>query len=354
MGGVQMSATWMFLLAVTALAGTEDGRLEWHERIACPAGHNAFTDLASWNGAWYMCFRHGQSHGSMDGAIHILRSPDMKTWTPCAVLDTAGDDRDPHLVAAPGALYVYFGTWDCVHKDGADLPDRGTVRSYCASTKDGTAWSPIQGVWKPGWWLWRVRHYSGRFYSAAYTAVRPKPASRETLLLESPDGLAWSETAALTRERNAGEADFLIRPNGDLVLVSRTGDKAGDAMLITGNINTKVFETQALSVLVHSPALVETAGRIFLAGRGKTAAGYVTQLWELQTGDAAGLVELATLPSGGDTAYPGLAAAPAPSGDDPALFVTWYSQHENPPNEPAAKNDAGVYAGRIVVGPRRQ
>jgi len=345
---------WVVLFTVAAMAGADEACLEWHNRLPSPQGHNAFTDLISWNGAWYACFRHGQSHGSLDGAIHVLQSPDMKTWSPCAVLDTAGDDRDPHFVSSGDALHVYFGTWDCVHKEGAALPDRGMVRSYCASTHDGRAWSPVKGVWKPGWWLWRVRHYNGRFYSAAYTAVRPKPAVRETLLLESVDGLAWTETAVLTRERASGEADFLIRPDGELLLISRTGDKAGDAMLITGNVNTKVFNTRGLGVLVHSPALVETRGRLFVAGRGRDAAGYVTRFWELELNHEARLVELATLPGNGDTAYPGLAADPDASGDAPAFFLTWYSQHEIPPNEPARKDDAWVYAGRLVIKGRRQ
>jgi hypothetical protein len=71
-------------------------------------------------------------------------------------------------------------------------------------------------------------------------------------------------------------------------------------------------------------------------------------LWELRDGKA---LELLTLPSGGDTAYPGLMADPAadPAGP-PALLISWYSQHELPGDPPMPRNASHVYVGRVVVG----
>ena len=123
------------LLCVPGEAPAEgETTLDWMQCVRADGKHNAFTDLVRWHDTYYLCFRQGSSHASMDGNIEILSSPDMKTWTPCKELDTYGDDRDPHFAATPDALYVYFGTWDLRHFDDRRTPDRGCVRSYFAAT----------------------------------------------------------------------------------------------------------------------------------------------------------------------------------------------------------------------------
>jgi hypothetical protein len=196
-------------------------------------------------------------------------------------------------------------------------------------------------VYEPGWWLWRVRYRDGAFYSAAYTASRPKPEYRETRLLRSEDGSNWSLVSTVTKEHMAGEADLLFPEDGSVRLLSRTGNGSGNAMWMQSDPSRARWTLKDTGVLVHAPAFARWKDRLFVAGRAKGPEGSVTKVWEVK-GDA--LVELLVLPSGGDTSYPGLLADPASlEGDAPALFVTWYSQHERGDN----KNAAGVYAGRI-------
>ena len=158
--------------------------------------HNAFTDLAFWKGHYYLCFRHGETHGSLDGVIRIMRSTDMRNWEACGTCRTAGDDRDPHFTVTDDRLYVYFGVWDLAHWPGNRVPDRKSVRSHFASTTNGTTWSAVQGIWEPGWWVWRVRHHEGMFYGGAYTAIRPKPDVRETTGAETAPPSIVTETVA--------------------------------------------------------------------------------------------------------------------------------------------------------------
>ncbi|MCX5770651.1 MAG: sialidase family protein [Candidatus Hydrogenedentes bacterium] len=233
------------VLICASTAWAESAQLDWVERIYGDGRHNAFTDLVQWNGQYYVCFRHAESHMSLDGQIRVMRSADLHAWEPCGTIDTAGDDRDPHLSPAGDRLYVFFGTWDIVHQPGNKLLDRSSVRSYCAYTTDGSTWSKVDATYEPGWWLWRVSRNNGRqdgarqdgarqdgglFYSAAYTAVRPTPAARETRLLQSSDGINWTLVSTVTRERNAGEADMVFEPDGSIWLISRTGDQSGGAM----------------------------------------------------------------------------------------------------------------------------
>lgn len=326
--------------------------LDWQVTAYSDGRHNAFTDLIQWKDAWYLCFRSGTAHGSMDGAIRVMKSTDLKTWGPCGYLDTAGDDRDPHFAATPDALHVYFGTWDVLHGTGHNPPSRGSVRSHFASMQDGATWSKVQGVYEPGWWLWRVRYYDGVFYSGAYTAVRPVPPERETRLLKSSDGLEWTLVSTVTRERMAGEADFWFDQEKRMWLLSRTGDEAGDAELFHSDAALAEWEGQATGTLVHAPAVVEWKGRRFVAGRGKDGKEAVTRIWELK-GER--LEQIMTLPSGGDTSYPGFVLDPSTEGGStPSFFVSWYSQHEKgePAKDPISgvKCDfASVYVARITV-----
>ncbi len=334
------------MLAAASIAQAE-ATLDWMVCVQNDGMHNAFTDLALWKGQYYLCFRHGGTHMTMDGEIRVMRSPDMKTWEPCGTLKTFGDDRDPHFAVTDDRLYVYFGTWDLRHDPGHGMPDRGAVRSHFATTEDGATWSKIQAVYEPPFWMWRVRHLNGAFYSAGYTACRPKPSARETRLLRSEDGLEWSLVSVVTTERMAGEADFWFDPDGSMWMLSRTGDEAGDAALFHSDASLTAWQRADTGTLVHSPATVLWKDRRFIAGRGKDGETSNTSLWELK-GDKLEL--LLTLPSGGDTAYPGLLVNEASlAGDTPRLYISWYSQHETRDT----RNAAAVYVGEIVVAPQK-
>jgi len=342
----QAAVIWLGGLCLAA-DGPPAATLDWMQKAYGDGKHNAFTDLIRWRDQYYLCFRHGASHMSLDGEIRVMRSADLRTWAPCGTLDTWGDDRDPHFLATEDRLYVYFGTWDVVHARDHGTPDRGSVRSHFASTEDGVHWTKVHGVYDPGWWLWRVRHYGGAFYSAAYTATRPTPSRRETRLLRSEDGLEWSLVSTVTRERMAGEADMWFCADGSMELISRTGDKAGDAAWFRSDVTKTKWTHTHTRVLIHSPGIVAWKDRRFIAGRGREGDAYVTRIWEL-VGDR--IEERITLPSGGDTAYPGLVVDPQSlNGDTPALFVSWYSQHERDQEPNATRDTASIYVGHVTL-----
>jgi hypothetical protein len=340
---MKLRLIFAFLVMIVATSAIADTELLWQEQVYADGRHNAFTDLAYWKGHYYVCFRHGDNHNSMDGEIRVMRSADMKTWEPCGTLRTVGDDRDPHFAQTEDRLYVYFGVWDMLHPEGHGLPGRNAVKSYFSYSEDGESWSDIKGVYESGYWLWRVRYHDGTFYSAAYTAVRPRPDSRETHLVRSEDGLNWELVSVANTQRMAGEADMRFNDDGSMWLLTRTGDEAGDAMILTSDATKTEWTSEDTGTLVHSPAIVEWEGRLFVAGRGRDDDGYNTSLWELKGTE---LTHLLTLPSGGDTSYPGLLVCPdSIDGGEPELFITWYSQHES---EGSA---AAIYAGRIAVRP---
>ncbi len=334
-------------------AADEDGsaRIDWMEKAYGDGRHNAFTDLIHWNGMYYLCFRHGEHHVSMDGEIRVMRSPDMRTWEPCGVLRTFGDDRDPHFTSTEDRLYVYFGVWDLEHAADHGTPNRRDVRSHFASTEDGETWSSVRGVYDPKWWLWRVRRHEDVFYSIAYSAFRPTPSMRESRLLRSEAGLEWEYVSTVTTERMSGEADMWFEDDGSMWIVSRTGEAPGHAWLHRSDPDKQTWTAHDLGELIHSPVIVKWQDRFFTAGRARAddGNGHVTRLWELYP-DEPRLRRLLTLPSGGDTSYPGLLVDPATAdGEKPALFISWYSQHDQESEPNFTRATASVYVARIIV-----
>lgn len=336
----------MTLLAHPLHAQSPSATLAWWSKVTAGTDHHAFTDLVHYRDHYYLCFRTGQGHVSMDGAVTILRSPDMRAWTHQKTIKTHGDDRDPHFAVSGDRLYVYFGVWDTIHSEGAKPPQRNKVRSHAVWTEDGETWSDVAGLYEPGWWLWRVRRLGDAFYSAAYTALRPVPDARETRLLRSEDGLNWELVSTVTRSHMCGEADFWKRPDGSLAMLSRTGGSE-PARLFTSDAAHTTWNEAELSEMLHSPAVAFWKDRAFVAGRGQRDGKSVTKLWELRDND---LVELLVLPSGGDTGYPGLIPVPESLEEDaPRFYISWYSQVDVATGEKEPDHGAGVYVGEVRI-----
>lgn len=327
-------------LTGVACAGTA---IDWMAKVYDDGAHNAFTDLVLWKGQYYLCFRHGASHLSMDGEIRVMRSPDMKAWTECGVVDTPADDRDPHFAVGEDNLHLFFGAWDLRHDAGNGVPGRGQLRSYMSVSQDGEHWAAAKGVFEPCWWLWRVRLHEGIFYSVAYYIEWPSTQAGEARLLRSEDGLAWTPVSMLTKDFLPDESDFRFLDDGSLEVIMRTCAGSGNALWLRSDPTRTAWEQRDAGVLVHSPALCTVGDRCFVAGRGRADDMSITALWELgENGPEALLI----LPSAGDTAYPGLVADPAAPEGEVALFITWYSQHES---GESPGDHASIYAARVRV-----
>lgn len=324
----------------------ESARLTWHQKITASPGHHAFTDLARFKDHFYLCYREGAGHVSMDGVIRILRSSDMKTWESAGTVKTIGDDRDPHFVSTADRLFVYFGVWDTTHHDDTTPPSRNKVRSHFSSSTDGSNWEAVQGVYESGWWLWRVRAMDNAFYSVAYTALRPVPDYRESRLLRSENGVDWKLVSTITRENMCGEADLWRRDEESLAIISRTGG-GEHGRFFSSDASQKQWDELELNTMVHSPVVVSWHDRIFVAGRGDSGGEHVTKFWEFKGG---ALQELLVLPSGGDNAYPGLLVVEESLREvHPRFYVSWYSQADAATGENEPDGGAGVYVGEIAL-----
>lgn len=330
------------------------------ERLFADGCHNAFTDLAFWNGRYYLGFRKGQTHLGPAGDVLIYRTEDLKTWELCARLDTGGDDRDPKFIDAGRRLGVVFGTWVPRWGDGTRslpsapraAPPRDLISHVCVSG-NGTSWTPPRQVYGTNYWLWRILPTSDGFYSAAYHFGRPDEVLMTTLnLLHSENLFEWRLVCVMRVGGGVSEAALYQPEPGRMCCIARTDAPDFHSWIGRSEAPYTEWSWADLGVMIKAPAVLKAGDRWIAAGRSqrqdlpedsrpdesafgpddRRKQGH-TSVWEIK-GSAAGHV--LTVPSDGDCSYPGLALGP-----EGEVLMSYYSQHAwRPlPSEPPTPAD---------------
>jgi hypothetical protein len=304
-----IAATVALLFASQARALVpSDATLVSDKMIWNQAPYNSFTDLAYYDGNFYATFREASQHlvppvGTHGGEIRILRSPDGSNWSSAALISMNSNDdlRDPKLSVTPSGQLMLLSS---------DSHEDGTIRqNYTWFSSDGTIWSAPTTVGEPGWWLWRVVWHGNEGFGISYN-------TNETRIYTTTDGKKF--TTSVSSLVSGDEAGLLFEPNGVAISLVRsdTGDELSSVGVAFGNNYTN-WTFKKSNLFVGGPNIIQLPdGRIVAAGR-LTNGTERTSLMFLDpaTGD---LSEFMTLPSGGDTGYPGLVW------QDNALWVSYY------------------------------
>lgn len=298
------------------------------ERIWDRAPHNAFTDLTEFRGSLYCAFREGAGHvpGSegYDGTIRILRSDDGANWQSVALLaEEAVDLRDPKLSVTPDGRLMALMGGSTYH--GSELI--GYTSRVSFSNRLGAAFSrPRPVTLDPGIhtgrdWLWRVTWHGGRGYGVVYQPAKDATETQLQLVV-TRDGLNYEHVARLDVTGRPNETTLRFQPDGQLLAWVRreSGDRNG--WLGLSRPPYRDWDWRPQSMRLGGPNFIRLPdGGLIGATRGYLPANkYVTTIVRL-TADG-GTTPLVTLPSGGDTSYPGLVLR----GD--RLLVSYYSSHE--------------------------
>jgi hypothetical protein len=296
-------------------------------RIWDAGAHNAFTDLIRWRDRWYCTFREGDDHVGGDGRIRVLSSEDGKTWTSTALVGEAGIDlRDPKLSITPaGRLMIVAGGSVYEGKRYLGRQPRVTFSS------DGSDWSTPQRVLAEGDWLWRVTWYEGRAYGVTYKTT--SGAAGETVtLVSSKDGLRFDEVTTLAVSDRPNETTLRFMPDGEMVALVRR--EAGNRFAWVGRSRAPytTWTWREIPQQIGGPNFIRLPdGELWASGRSypggpKTMVGRLTLDGRYEP--------TLTLPSGGDTSYPGLVW------HEGLLWVSYYASHEG---------KAAIYLARVRV-----
>jgi hypothetical protein len=312
-------------------------------RVYHDGNHNAFTDLARFQGRYYLTFR-SCPDGHMifpSSRIVILESADAQSWRLAHAFHAPDRDvRDPHLLAFGDALFVYSGTW---------LPDGrrelNSHQGYAAWTRDGKTWHGprfLEGT--QGHYIWRAASYGGKAYlcgrrKRGFAPSEPgefRPLT-ESALLVSEDGLRF-QTAGLFQESYGDETAFCFEPDGEIVAVARRPLNM-PAQLLRARPPYRDWTRRDLSRWIGGPLLARWGGRYLVGGRQMLDPDQPrTALYWLRDDD---LEQIALLPSGGDNSYPGFVETGAGRG-----LLSWYSSHEGSGTGPAP---SAIYTAELEL-----
>ena len=285
--------------------------------------HAAFTSLVEFQGKYYISFREGFGHvfddkGNAEGHIRVLESTDGNSWE--SVLDKGVDGidcRDPKLsVTSDGRLMVLFG--------GSLYRNRELVsqQGYVMFSPDGHSFSEPETIAlepKPASesnWLWRVTWNGDTGYGVAYGFGSEE---RTLILYETKDGITYKELKQFDFDGFPNETTLRFLPSGRmLMMVRRDG---GDRMGYWGYSDPPYsdWNVKPMSLQVGGPDFLLLEDGTILAGTRSYAIGNHCKTIILRGTQDGDFEEVFTLPSDGDTSYPGMIVV----GDE--LWVSYYA-----------------------------
>ncbi len=301
----------------SALSATQSQppRLELLEvsRIWDEAPHNAFTDLIRFNGQWVCGFREASAHagGTPDSRMRILVSPDGETWKSAALLrDERGDIRDAKLAILPDGRLMFltaiqkFDTSEYAHQ------------SLAWFTSDLETWDGPHDVGEPNIWLWGITWHKNTGYSIGYKTR----TDRFVRLYQTANGTDFAPLVENLEidDPYPNESKIIFDAHDTAHVLLRTESLA---QFGTAQPPYTDWQWQKLDQRIGGPNLIQLPGGHFLgAGRLYVPRARTALFWiDPESGK---IDETLTLPSGGDTSYPGLVL------HDGILWMSYYSTHE--------------------------
>lgn len=302
------------------------------EKIWDAGKHNAFTDLIRWHGQWYCTFREADAHVGGDGKLRLLESADGKAWQSAALVAEPGIDlRDPKLSVTPDDRLMIVA--------GGSVYEGKTLKGCqprVVFSKDGRQWTAPKRVLTEGEWLWRVTWHGGVAYGVSYDAgeratpaakkaahegkAPPGPADWKLKLFASPDGETYTLVAHLDVPGHPNETTLRFLPDGEMIALVR---REGGSRLGWIGRSRPPYAKWTWTETKHQvggPNFIRLPdGSLWAAGRSYPG-GAKTVIARMTGGG--GYEPALTLPSGGDTSYPGLVW------HNGLLWMSYYSSHE--------------------------
>lgn len=339
---VPLIAVWAVALVTTATAQEAPALVSVH-KIWSEGKHNAFTDLARFDGKWFCTFRESEAHVGGNGQIRVLVSGDGEDWASAALLsEDSVDLRDPKFSITPdNRLMLTLG--GSVY-EGKALKER---QPRVAFSRDGRDWTAPRRVLDKGDWLWRVTWHKGRAYGISYNSSPPRPAGTNApadwtaTLFASDDGVAYRLVTKLDVPGRPNEATLRFLENGDCVALLRREGPGEDRAAWIGRSSAPYADWQwhSAGMQIGGPNFIVLPGGAMMAsGRryGDKTTGSRTFVGRMTLDSVQPDL---ILPSGGDCSYPGMVWR------DSFLWLSYYSSHEG---------KSEIYLAKLrLSGPRR-
>lgn len=292
--------------------------------------HNAFTAFRKWQGAYWIAFRHADSHAYGEADLIVLRSADLHDWKEAARINVLPDDRDPQFLATEKRLFLY------------DPALRGSeLTTFVLYTEDGKSWSKPEPGYEPRYILWKPIEHAGRYWSAAHKKDDSQSGgkSRDVHLITSADGLKWEKVSSIRSGNWESETTLYFRDNRAIAFL-RSKYGSPPAQILEADAPYTEWKPRPAPINHFSGHSCHTfQGVTYLLTRTmdytKRQSGQAIYIFE-QDGS---LTLYCVLPAGGDCAY----AEAVEHGAD--MIVSYYSGHET--DKPTEKTN--IYLATVPL-----
>ncbi|MFP4029488.1 MAG: hypothetical protein ACLFWL_17015 [Candidatus Brocadiia bacterium] len=287
--------------------------------------HNAFTDLQYWQGCYWIGYRKGAGHVSMDGEAVVSVSADRRRFREVAHFHVPGDNRDPKLLPVDeNRMAAYFPSWT----RGVGPRD---LQHYISFSPNGFDWEEPRPILEPRLWLWRIREHDGRYYGLVQNlqgdwSDGKKPHQLE--LIVSDDLVEWETLCRIGEEYGLNESDIFWHEDGEAWIVARSVLKGNASFFCSAQPPYTEWEVSEMGPMVHAPVFLAHQGDLYVAGRSSPEkegvrtfpfGGASLGLWRVERG---GLEPVLRIPATGDCSYPGMIKDP-----EGRICMSYYSQH---------------------------
>ena len=303
------------------------------ERIWDRAQHNAFTDILEHDNMLYCAFREGSGHiPGLNGTVRVIARPRTRgEWQSVGLLDEQFVDlRDPKLSITPnGRLMINMGASYYHGNKRLKIESRVCRSAFLNPRAEAGTQLRIVELQRVGFpadvgsdmdWLWRVTWHKGVAYGCLQQALH----QRVLHVIRSEDGVKWEKVATLDVP-DANETTLRFAEDDTMIAMIRRDAKSGDSVGYIGTAKPPYtdWRLKPSNKRFGGPNFVQLPGGKWLAASRGHDKGVSTQLWWLDP-ESAQMKEIVTLPSGGDTSYPGFFV------DEKAgrVLMSYYSSHE--------------------------
>lgn len=309
-------------------------RFKSSRAIVRDGSHNAFTDIAYWRDRYYVAYRKGTTHMTMDGIVEIRASEDGENWTVTATFDTGNDDRDVKLLSTPDRLIAQWSS--------AKDENRAYHSSFLGYTEDGANWIGPQLSIQNGR-SWRAKRSEEWYYCAVNTPYRRSDQVWSVDLYRSREGLEWEMVSTIATGDSVNETSIHPEPDGSILAIVRRKFPNDRPLLYRAEPPSMEWKQEGeIPIVYQGPGIWEVEGRRVAIGR------YYPEQNDPRTGvfELVGkeLLWMMDLPSGGDNSYAGLVRK-----DESTLWVSYYSDHGYRDNLWKKGQPSDVYLAEIEI-----
>jgi hypothetical protein len=261
--------------------------------------------------------------------LRVIVSPDGQTWSSAALITAPNADlRDAKIAVTPDGRLMLSGA-AALHQ-----PAAMRHQSMVWFSRDGKEWGDGIPVGDPNLWLWRVTWRRNRAYGVGYSTVSPQFAR----LYSSRDGKRFETLVENFFDQGyPNETSMLFLRDGTALCLLRRDGRPNSAQIGPAKPPYTEWTWKDLGVRFGGPHMLRLPdGRFVAAGRLYDQKVRTALCW--LDPEAGTLTEFLSLPSGGDTSYPGLVF------HDGLLWVSYYSSHEG---------KTSIYLAKVKLPPAR-